>query len=61
LAFVVRNGSLTVVARSPAEVLRTVEKFIGDDAASEPVISTFDGVMIDIEALRRLAADPDDG
>lgn len=46
-----------IVARSAAEVLRTVEKFVGDDESSEPIISTFEGGHVDIDELRRVVAD----
>lgn len=48
-----------IVARSAAEVLRTVEKFVDDDEFSEPIISTFEGGLVDIGELRRLVADAD--
>jgi hypothetical protein len=46
-----------VVARSASDVLSTVEKFLNDDASLEPVVSTFEGLIIDIEQLRGLVGD----
>jgi hypothetical protein len=57
LPFLVKVGSLMVVARSASDVLSTVEKFLNDDASLEPVVSTFEGLIIDIEQLRGLVGD----
>ncbi|MEH2489921.1 hypothetical protein [Bradyrhizobium sp. AZCC 2230] len=60
MPFLVKVGSLTVVARSASDVLNTVEKLLGDDGSLEPVVSTFEGPMIDLEHLRGLVGDPDE-
>jgi hypothetical protein len=60
LPFLVKVGSLTVVARSGSDVLSTVDKFLSDDGSLEPVVSTFDGSVIDLERLRGLVGDPDE-
>jgi serine phosphatase RsbU (regulator of sigma subunit) len=60
LPFLVKVGSLTVVARSASDVLNTVDRFLSDDQSSEPVVSTFEGSIIDIDHLRGLVGDPDE-
>jgi hypothetical protein len=37
-----------------------VDKFLSDDGSLEPVVSTFDGSVIDLERLRGLVGDPDE-
>ena len=59
MAFIVRNGSLAIVARSAADVLRTIDTFVSDDETSEPVVSTFEGGLVDIGELRQLVDDTD--
>ena len=60
MPFLVKVGSLTVVARSASDVVSTVDRLLGDDQSLEPVVSTFEGSIIDIEQLRGLAGDPDE-
>jgi hypothetical protein len=54
--FIVRVGSLTVVTRTASDVLRAVERFLEGGETSEPVISTFEGAIVDINQLRQLVA-----
>jgi hypothetical protein len=60
LPFLVKVGSLTVVARSASDVVSTVDRLLSDDQSSEPVVSTFDGASVDIEHLRGLVGDSDE-
>ena len=60
MPFLVKVGSLTVVARSASDVLNTVARFLGDDDSLVPVVSTFEGSIIDLEHLRGLVGDPDE-
>ncbi|MCP3379310.1 MULTISPECIES: hypothetical protein [unclassified Bradyrhizobium] len=60
MPFLVKVGSLTVVARSASDVVSTVDRLLGDDQSLEPVVSTFEGSIIDIEQLRGLVGDPDE-
>jgi hypothetical protein len=60
LPFLAKVGSLTVVARNASDVLSTVDKFLSDDGSLEPVISTFEGSVVDLERLRGLVGDPDE-
>lgn len=57
MPFIIKVGSLTVVARTAADGLRAVERFLEDGETSEPIISTFDGGVVDVTQLRRLVAD----
>lgn len=59
MAFIIRVGSLTVVARTATEALGMVEKFEGDEGSLEPVISTFGGAIVDVDELRQRIADLD--
>ncbi|MBR0874391.1 hypothetical protein JQ633_28825 [Bradyrhizobium tropiciagri] len=54
MPFIIKVGSLTVVARTASDGLRAVERFLADGETSEPVISTFEGKVVDITQLRRL-------
>ncbi len=60
MPFLVKVGSLTVVARSASDVLSTVERFRSNDDSLEPIISTFEGSIIDIEQLRGFVGDTDE-
>jgi hypothetical protein len=57
LPFFIKVGSLTVIARSATDVLHAVEKLVADDELVEPIVSTFDGITIDIDDLRGIVAD----
>ena len=59
MAFIIRVGSLTVVARSAAEALGMVDKIENDEGSAAPVISTFEGATIDVDELRQCFADLD--
>lgn len=54
MAFIVKLGSMRVVARTASEAVKTIERFIEDNAKSEPTVSTFDGSEFGIENLRKL-------
>jgi hypothetical protein len=60
LPFLVKVGSLTVVARSASDALNTVDRLLSDDDSLEPVVSTFEGSIVDIDRLRGLLGDPDE-
>lgn len=59
MAFIIRVGSLTVVARTAAEALDMVDKFASDEGSAAPVISTFEGAPIEVDDLRQCIADLD--
>lgn len=59
MAFIIRVGSLTVVARTAAEALGMVDRFESDAESASPVISTFEGATIDVDDLRQSIADLD--
>lgn len=59
MAFIIRVGSLTVVARTASEALGMVDKFESDEGSATPVVSTFEGATIDIDDLRQCIADID--
>ena len=54
MAFLIKRGSMTIVAPTAFEAVDTFDKFVADSELIEPVISTFDGAKIDIERLRGL-------
>ena len=60
MPFLVKVGSLTVVARSASDVLSTVDRLLGDDQSLEPIVSTFEGSIIDLDRLRGLVGDIDE-
>lgn len=60
MAYIVKLGSMSVVARTASEAVRLVERFLFDAPGSEPVVSNFDGTIFDIERLRGLIADIDE-
>jgi hypothetical protein len=60
LPFLVKVGSLTVVARSASDVVSTVDRLLSDDDTLEPEISTFEGSVVDIDQLRGLVGDGDE-
>jgi hypothetical protein len=61
MAFIVKLGSMSIVARTASEAVRTFERFMDDDSRSEPTISTFDGIKFGIESLRRMMAEAAEG
>ncbi|MDN4986618.1 hypothetical protein KUL72_02345 [Bradyrhizobium arachidis] len=60
MPFLVKAGSLTVVARSALDAVSTVDRLLSDDESLEPVVSTFEGSIVDIEQLRELVGDTDE-
>ena len=60
MPFLVKVGSLTVVARSASDVVSTVDRLLSDDDTLEPEVSTFEGSVVDIDQLRGLVGDGDE-
>ena len=60
MPFLVKAGSLTVVARSALDAVSTVDRLLSDDESLEPVVSTFEGSIVDVAQLRELVGDTDE-
>ena len=56
MAFLIKLGSMTIVAPTACEAVDTFDKFVADSELTEPVIRTLDGAKIEIENLRGMAA-----
>jgi hypothetical protein len=60
MAFLIKLGSMTIVAPTACEAVDAFDKFVEDSELAEPLIRTLDGAKIDIERLRGMAANSGD-
>lgn len=56
MPYIVRAGSLTVIARSAAEALKVREQFRAD-SPTDIQITDMDGQTVDVERFRRIIRD----
>jgi hypothetical protein len=59
MAYIIKVGSMSVVARTAQEAISIVETLLLDNQQRQPVISNFHDKEIEIEQLRKLVAESD--
>lgn len=60
MPYLVKSGSLTVVARSPSEALKVRQQLL-DDQDGDVMITNMDGIAVNPSELLQIVADVEEG